>query len=98
MADNKRETQSGKGWFGSKDLAYLKKVSRQAVEDHTNTSMLYFEIDYENSKRNFYGEMLVKAFKVPQGVEVKGIIKAEQSDGLTLERVPNKLPELGKSP
>lgn len=94
MADTPRETRSGSAHFGKKDMQYLKKMSRQAVEKHTDTQVLYFEIDYENSIRNFYGELTVKKFVNPTGVSVKGVIDIESNDAVTLEKIPNKITHL----
>lgn len=91
MADTPRDTRSGNAHFGSKDMAYLKKVSRQAIEKHTDTSAIYLEIDYENSIRNFYGELIVKKFVNPLGTLIKGVMNVEESDTVTLEKVPNKI-------
>jgi hypothetical protein len=91
MSDTPRETRSGNAHFGSKDMQYLKKMSRQAIEKHTDTEALYLEIDYENSIRNFYGELIVKKFVNPKGVPVKGVIAVEEHDNVTLEKVPNKI-------
>lgn len=91
MADTPRPNKSGRGFFGPKDLKYLKKVSRQAIEKHTETTVLYFELDYENSRRNFYGEMVIKKFVQSKGVPIKGVVEVLQSDTATLERIPNKL-------
>ena len=60
MAINKEDTRSGRILFGDKSLKYLEKMSRTAVEDYTNTSLLFFEIDYQASKKNFYGELIIK--------------------------------------
>lgn len=89
-----RENQSGSAHFGSKDLAYLKKVSREATEQHTNTSVLFFAIDYERSKRNFYGESIVKVWVNPLGVEVKGIIQLDEGSDVVVEDIPNKIMRL----
>lgn len=94
MTETPRTNTSGQKFFGDKDLKYLKKVSREAVEKHTDTSVLYFGVDYENSVKNFYGELTVKKWLHDTGVEIKGVIDLTQSEGLTLERVPNKLTQL----
>ena len=52
MADTPRPSESGQAFFGSKTQNYLKKLSRESIEKHTNTSVLFFAVDYENSKRN----------------------------------------------
>lgn len=91
MADTPRDTKSGNAWFGSKDMSYLKKVSRQAIEKHTDSEVLFLEIDYEKSIRNFYGELIVKKFVNSKGIPVKGILNVEQNDTVTLEKVPNKI-------
>lgn len=81
-------------WFGTKTQNYLKKLSRESVEKHTDTSVLYFEVDVENSKRNFYGELLVKVFINPLGIEVKGIIEITAGGDLVVEDIPNAIANL----
>lgn len=97
MSDTPRDTKNGNAFFGGKDMAYLKKMSRQAVEKHTDTSALYLEIDYENSIRNFYGELLVKKFVNPLGIAVKGVISVDENDSVTLEKIPNKITKFSLS-
>lgn len=66
------EGQAGKITWGEKTQAYLEEKSRISVEEHSNTFLLYYELDYEKSKRNFYGECLYKKFK--KQVQVHGTI------------------------
>ncbi len=85
-----KETDNGKLYFGNKDIDYLKKVSRQAIEDHHNISILYFEVDYNLSKSDFYGQLLIKKFKNPKGLELKGAYKIEQDSNISFQGIPNK--------
>ena len=78
MTKNSENSGSGNNFYGDKTLKYLKKLSRESVEQHTNTSVLYFEVDFERSKRNFYGEMLIRIWKNPIGISVKGVIQLDQ--------------------
>jgi len=91
MADTPKNTRSGNAHFGSKDFQYLKKLSRTAVEKHTDTEALFLEIDYEKSIRNFYGELIVKKFVNPSGIAIRGVIAVDETDTVTLEKVPNKI-------
>jgi hypothetical protein len=86
-----RENNSGSAYFGGKDMAYLKKVSRSAVESITNTSVLFFAVDYEKSKRNFYGELIVRTWVDPLGIEVKGIIQLEEGSDTSVQDIQNKI-------
>jgi hypothetical protein len=90
-------SQSEQKWFSNKDINYLKKVSREATEQHTNTSALYFQVDYNNSKKNFYGELIVRKWVNPLGVEVKGIIDLVEGDEIAVEDIPNKTMKLNFS-
>lgn len=89
--NSEKDTSSGRLYFGDKDASYLKKMSREAVETHHNLPILFFEIDWEQSKRNFYGEMLYKKFKNPKGVELRGSYQIAQSDESDFQGVPYKL-------
>lgn len=94
MADDARLDSGRSEHFGKKTAAYLKKLSRESVEKHTDTSVLYFEVDVENSKRNFYGELLVKKFINPLGIEVKGIINITAGNDIVVEDIPNAIASL----
>ena len=94
MADKAKQETGRHEWFGKKTENYLKKMSRESVEKHTDTSVLYFEIDIENSKRNFYGELLVKRFVNPLGIEVKGIIEITAGNDIVVEDIPNAIANL----
>lgn len=87
---NDKNTENGKLYFGDKDAAYLKQVSREAVEETHNMPILFLEIDWINSKRNFYGEMTVKRFKNPKGVQIRGSYKIEQNPMTTQNGIPYK--------
>jgi len=94
MADTQNKTNNGNLSFGDKDAAYLKKVSREAVEKHIDIPILYFAIDWINSKRNFYGEMKVKRFKNPKGQEIRGTYKIEQNPITHQNGIPYKTMKL----
>jgi len=72
-------TEGGRLYFGDKDVEYLKKMSRQALEEHNDAPILYFGIDWEQSKRNFYGEMMIKKFVNPKGTQIRGSYKIYQA-------------------
>lgn len=97
MTKYSENSGSGNNFYGDKTLKYLKKLSRESVEQHTNTSVLYFEVDFERSKRNFYGEMLIRIWKNPLGISVKGVIQLDQSDEIAIEDIPNKTMSLNFS-
>lgn len=82
---------SGKEFFGDKSRAFLLKTSRHLVEDINNHTVLYFEVDYERSKKNFYGELIVKAFVEPKGVPVKGVITLKEGSDVVQGEIPNKI-------
>ena len=86
-----KDTRNGGLYFGPKTQNFLKQKSREAVEQYHNAPILYFEIDWEQSKRNFYGEMTMKKLKNPLGVEVRGIYKISQSEENAFQGLPNKL-------
>ena len=95
MSDTTKDINSGeRTGFGNKTLNYLKEKSRTAVEKNTNTTALYFELDFEKSKKNFYGEILIKHWTNPKGVAVNGIISIKEADEVTLEDIPNQLATL----
>lgn len=94
MADTSKPSKSGVAHWGDKTLAYAKKLGRESVEKHTNTSVLYFEIDVARSKKNFYGELLVKKFVNPKGIEVTGVIEIKEGGDVVVEDIPNKLTTL----
>lgn len=66
------EGQAGKLAWGEKSQIYLEEKSRESVEEHSDTFLLYYELDYEKSKRNFYGECLHKIYK--KAIPVYGTI------------------------
>lgn len=92
--NSSKNTNHGRLYFDDKDIAYLKKLSREAVEQHNNVSLLYFGLDWEASKRNIYGEMIVKKFKNVSGVQIKGIIKMQQGDETLNQGIPQKIMKL----
>src|SRR5687768_13057741 len=89
-----KENQNSKGYFGDKTAAYLEKKSREAVESYHNSPILYFQIDWTNSKRNFYGEMIIKKFVSNKGTEVRGVYKIEQADANMNQGLPNQTMKL----
>lgn len=90
-------SQSGQEWFGNKDINYLKKVSREATEQHTNTSVLYFQVDFANSKKNFYGEFIIRKWVNPMGIEIKGIVDLVEGEEIASGDIPNKTMKLNFS-
>lgn len=83
-----KDVENGKQYFGNKDAEYLKQQSRAAVEDRHDMPILFFEIDWENSARNFYGELTVKKFVNPQGIQIRGMYKLEQQEMTKFNNVP----------
>ena len=59
-----------------------------------NFSVLYFEVDWVNSKKNFYGELIYKKFTIPKGTPIKGTIKLEQGTEQMSQGIPNKIMKL----
>lgn len=90
-ATTDKKTDNGNLYFGNKDIKYVVEKSREAVEEHHNMPILYFTIDWENSHRNFYGEMLVKKFKNPKGIQVRGKYEISQGDMTYQNGVPYKI-------
>ena len=58
--------------FTSKDKKYLEELSRDVVESHNNFSVLYFQVDWLNSKLNAYGALRQIKFINPKGVKIQG--------------------------
>ena len=85
-----KDTENGKLYFGDKSAAFLKEKSRQAVEDYHNISILFLEIDWINSKLNFYGEMTTKRFVNPQGIQIRGSYKIAQNEVTHQNGIPYK--------
>lgn len=94
MADKERNNESGSQFFGDRSRNFLKRMSREVVESLNNFTVLYFEVDYENSKRNFYGELVVRKFTNAKGIKVNGILKIEQGTDLSQGDIPNKITTL----
>ena len=80
--------------FGSKTVKFLKKKSRDAVETYSDTPIIYYEVDYENSKKNFYGELMIKKWKNSKGIKVKGTVSITESNEINLADIPNKLTKM----
>lgn len=95
MSDKK--TENGNLYFVDKDIQYLKQQSRQVVEEHNNMSVLFFALDWEKSKKNFYGELTLKKFKQIKGVEVRGKFKIEQGGEQLQNGIPNKIMKMSVS-
>jgi hypothetical protein len=94
MSETGKESESGRAFFGDKTRNYLEKKSRISVEKHTNTTLLYLQIDFERSRRNFYGEILVKAWVNPNGVKVNGIVNITEGSDIILEDIPHQVATL----
>lgn len=94
MAEPRNREDNSKIGFGSKTNQYLIKKSREAVEEYSGNTVLYFEVDVENSKRNFYGEMIIKKWKDPKGVKIKGTVEITESQSVNLADIPNKITQL----
>jgi hypothetical protein len=88
--ENQRPNENGKAHFGDKDVEFLKKTSREAVEETANMPILYFQLDPENSKRNFYGEMTVKRFKNVNGIQIRGSYRLKQNEMSKQHGIPKK--------
>lgn len=73
-----KNTENGKGYFGDKDIAFLEQSSRQVVEEHHNMPITFLEVDWDNSKKNIYGEIKIKKFKDSTGVQLRGTIQLQQ--------------------
>jgi len=91
MSDIKDNIGTGKIGFGRKSEQFLRTKSRQAVEKYSDTSLFYFEVDYDKSYKNFYGELLIKEWVNPQGTQLHGTIEVTESDESELSGLPNKL-------
>lgn len=75
-----KDTEDGKLYWGNKDQKYLEDKSRQAVEEHHNVSILYFETDWHNSEKNFYKEIKKIKFVNQQGAAVRCSFTLNQTD------------------
>jgi len=92
-----KETDHGKLYWGEKTLNFLKDKSRVVLEEYQDISLLYFQIDWMKSKKNFYGELLFKKFVNPLGIQIKGAIKMSQGEEQLNQGVPNKIMKLAFS-
>ena len=100
LGDNKgtdKNTENGKLYFGDKDMDFLEKTSRTALEDNNNMPILYLGLDWINCKRNFYGEMTVKKFINPKGVKIYGSYKIEQNPITHQNGIPYKTMKINVS-
>jgi len=91
LSDRINKNSQEKIGYGDKTNDLVIELSRNAVEVYSNTPLLYFEVDVENSRRNFYGEMLIKKFKQPLGVKLYGTVKLTEDSKNMLEDIPYKL-------
>ncbi|MEO5990347.1 MAG: hypothetical protein ABIP68_01825, partial [Ferruginibacter sp.] len=90
MSLSGKDTENGRLYFGDKTANYLKRKSRAAVEKYHNAPILFFGIDWINSKKNFYGDITMKKFLNPSGVSVKGIYNMTQSPDDKAFGIPDK--------
>lgn len=90
-SNSHRETRSGNKVFGSKTIEYLQRKSRQSLEKNSDTALLFFQLDLEKSKKNFYGETLSKVWVNPKGILVNGTINIKQGSDIVQGDVPNKI-------
>jgi hypothetical protein len=77
------EPRHKKPVWGKKTEEFLVKVSRESVEQNTSEerpTILYFQVDYDKSKRNFYGEFEEMIFKNDKGTQVRGIITVSDTE------------------
>lgn len=91
LQQTSKETAFGRRYFGDKTIDFLKQKSRQSLEDIHNVTVLYFKLDWENSKRNFYGEVLMKKFVNAKGVQVRCSIDMKQGQEELQQSIPNQL-------
>lgn len=67
-------------FWGKNTQDFLVQVSRKAIENYNENSVLFFEVDYNKSKRNFYGEYETIEFINKKGIEVKGVINIKNEE------------------
>lgn len=92
MSSNSNQpTRSGNKIWGSKTQEYLRRKSRQSLEKNSDTALLFFQLDLENSKKNFYGETLAKVWVNNKGVLVNGTIDLKEGNESSQSDIPNKL-------
>lgn len=73
------EIQKGNLAFKEKNVNYLEELSRNAVEEYNNYEILYFQIDWDNSNVNFYGEVKDIKFKNEKGIRLKCKINVSEN-------------------
>ena len=95
--NSEKNTENGKLYFGNKDMDFLEKSSRNAVETNNNSPILYLQLDWINCKRNFYGEMTVKKFTNPKGTQLYGSYTIKQNDITHQNGIPYKTMKLSVS-
>lgn len=88
------ETDSGRLYWDDKTVGFIKEMSRTVLEDYQNISVLYFQIDWSKSQKNFYGEMKFKKFVNPLGIQVRGAITIGQGEEQLNQGIPNKIMRL----
>lgn len=101
-------TANGNIWHGKKTQEFLQKISRESLEEHSDVSVLFFEVDYDRSKTNFYGEFEHKYFKNNKGIELRGTVNItgneiegtppDQTTNLVFGVYAQQLKEKGISP
>ena len=89
-----KQTDHGRLYWSDKNTEYLEQKSRESLEQNQDVSVLYFQIDWHQSKRNFYGEMTIKKFVNPLGIKVRGAVKMQQGDEQLNQGIPNKIMKL----
>lgn len=77
-------------WWGKDNQDFLESISRDAVEVYNENSLLYFQVDYAKSKRNFYGEYEIIEFVEKKGISVKGIITIQDQDTEEIAKLLNQ--------
>lgn len=77
-------------FFGENTQKMVETLSRTAVENYNENTVLYLEIDYGKSKRNFYGEFEIIKFVHEKGIEVKGIVNIINSETEEVSKLFNQ--------
>lgn len=77
---SKSQEKANVKFWGENTQNFLVHASRTAVEDYSENFVLYFEVDYLKSKRNFYGEFEILQFKDENGKKIKGVVNVENSE------------------
>ncbi len=77
-------------WWGKDSQAFLESVSRDAIEVYNENFVLYFQVDYTKSKRNFYGEYEIIEFTEKKGVAIKGIVTVHDQETEEIAKLINQ--------